>query len=437
MLESTGFAWYVSEVEGSMLAGFLEGEVHLGIRELNGGQSLSCFAQTNVRDDDAEILEWLVALAGIGSLRRVPARRTSKPQVQWLITTRADCAELATVLARFPFRGRKRRELEVWSAAVTAWSGQGDTRRAALRAMTAELRALRAYSPAADALAVAPQAKQALWGYISGFLLAEGSFRLTASEARATVNLRADDLGLLKMLARESGLGAVSTFDPGRPLNPVARWTIASRADLSLLGSWLLDVGLPGHKGAVIRTWAHGVGHLDLPAQRRLVADRLAIERPYVAPQRRALLAVARPELRDTCKDALLAWASTEDGALSCTRYVRWRCGQTARPTRNTIVRQFGSWHGALTAAGLGDRAARGPRLAGGEDRRAAQRRTQRERVVAAVREFERDHGRLPRALEFFRWRLESAIEAPTQGTVYRLFPGGWAEVLQAAGATV
>lgn len=70
MLESAGFAWSVSEVEGNMAAGFLEGEIHLGITELNGGQSLSCFAQTNVRDDDVDILEWLVALTGIGSTPR-------------------------------------------------------------------------------------------------------------------------------------------------------------------------------------------------------------------------------------------------------------------------------------------------------------------------------------------------------------------------------
>jgi hypothetical protein len=53
--------------------------------------------------------------------------------------------------------------------------------------------------------------------------------------------------------------------------------------------------------------------------------------------------------------------------------------------------------------------------------------------VVWAVRSFEREHGRRPRALEFFRWRLEAAIDAPTQATIYKLFPGGWAEVLAAA----
>ena len=52
--------------------------------------------------------------------------------------------------------------------------------------------------------------------------------------------------------------------------------------------------------------------------------------------------------------------------------------------------------------------------------------------MIGAVRRFEREHGRLPRALEFFRWRYEAAVDAPTQDTVYKLFPGGWAEVLGA-----
>ena len=51
--------------------------------------------------------------------------------------------------------------------------------------------------------------------------------------------------------------------------------------------------------------------------------------------------------------------------------------------------------------------------------------------MIAAVRTFERDHGRLPRALEFFRWRYQGDVDAPTQATVYNLFPGGWSEVLR------
>ena len=31
------------------------------------------------------------------------------------------------------------------------------------------------------------------------------------------------------------------------------------------------------------------------------------------------------------------------------------------------------------------------------------------------------------------QWRYEGDVNAPSQGTVYRLFPGGWAEVLDAS----
>jgi hypothetical protein len=143
---------------------------------------------------------------------------------------------------------------------------------------------------------------------------------------------------------------------------------------------------------------------------------------------------------------ALEAWSRASEGKLSATDYMRWRRNHPDAPNRNTIAREFGSWHRALVAAGVGDRAAISPKIVearcrGGQERRAVLQRAQRARVVAAVRQFEREHGRLPRALEFFRWRLESSIDAPSQGTVYRLFPGGWDEVLgraaQVAGATV
>ena len=103
-------------------------------------------------------------------------------------------------------------------------------------------------------------------------------------------------------------------------------------------------------------------------------------------------------------------------------------------------MRHFGTWYDALAAAGL--EAAR-PRLqrssqpgtaAAVERPRVQRAREQRARVIAAVRQFEIAHGRLPRATEFFRWRLQAAPHTPSQGTVYRLFPGGWTEVMLAIG---
>jgi hypothetical protein len=74
-------------------------------------------------------------------------------------------------------------------------------------------------------------------------------------------------------------------------------------------------------------------------------------------------------------------------------------------PARNTVARQFGTWHGALEAAGLAARAAATP------DRFAARSRVTFE--AGRVAQCER-------------------VLAPTQATVYNLFPGGWHAVLAA-----
>ena len=64
-----------------------------------------------------------------------------------------------------------------------------------------------------------------------------------------------------------------------------------------------------------------------------------------------------------------------------------------------------------------------------------ARRVEQRGRVLASVRRFIAEFGRTPRAMEYFRWRLESDPDTPTQATVYKLFPGGWNAVREALSA--
>jgi hypothetical protein len=56
----------------------------------------------------------------------------------------------------------------------------------------------------------------------------------------------------------------------------------------------------------------------------------------------------------------------------------------------------------------------------------------QRERVLASVRRFVAEVGHVPRAMEYFRWRLERDPQTPTQATVYSLFPAGWNAVRDA-----
>jgi hypothetical protein len=56
--------------------------------------------------------------------------------------------------------------------------------------------------------------------------------------------------------------------------------------------------------------------------------------------------------------------------------------------------------------------------------------------VLATLRYGINVHGSVPTAMQFFRWRLVGAPATPSQATVYRLFAGGWQEVLDAAGPT-
>ena len=101
------------------------------------------------------------------------------------------------------------------------------------------------------------------------------------------------------------------------------------------------------------------------------------------------------------------------------------------------MARHFGSWHAALEAAGLADRAAATPDRFANRSRAMfdARRIEQRERVLASVRRCEAALGHFPRAMEYFRWRLEHEPETPTQATVYNVFPGGWNSVREALSA--
>jgi hypothetical protein len=428
----------MDERDRSFLAAFLEGEATLRIQEHNGGQSFGCLMALNQRDDEQETMEWLLASTGIGRLRRVKARLTSKPQISWLVDSQDHCHTLLALLESCGFHGRRAAELDIWRQAVHAWTATGgEERRTMLRALRAELAAARHFGGGAPSVAPFTGRAQIL-GYISGFLSAEGCFGLSDARPRFSIHLRQDDKPLLELLRSATGLGKVSEHRPAPPLNPSATWTIAGRADLAEFVELLRQGCLSGRKHKELEVWARAVGELNRFAPRRAVLeaarDELARVRAYRPPQQTRLLRLPGRDLRTESLEALAAWSRETAGKLACTDYMRWRRTWPDAPARNTIVRQFGSWPAALDAAGLGDRLARAPRRVGGEARRAAQRVRQRARVVEAVREFEREHGRLPRALEFFRWRLEGAVDAPTQATVYSLFPGGWAEVLDAAG---
>ena len=445
------FSVSISESDRSFLAGFIEGEATLRICEHNGGQSYGCQITLNQRDDEQDLLEWILATTGLGRLRRVAARLTSKPQIIWIVDSQDDCRELLALIEPCGFHGRRAAELRVWSRAVHVWTeSSGDARRSALRRLQGELRAARRFGGGARAATPFASRRQLL-GYISGFTSAEGCFGLSDCRPRFSIHLRHDDRPLLDLLAGATGLGKVTDHRPAQPLNPSSTWTIAGRAQLAELRDLLRIGGLAGRKARELDVWSLAVDELNRGAMPGVVPrrdmlermrDRLAEVRAYRAPERKELLRLSGRDTENESLAALVSWSRVTHGSLACGEYMRWRRDHPESPNRNTIVRHYGSWHGALEAAGLGDRAARAPRPAGGEARRQQERDAQRARVIAAVRRFKYEHGRLPRALEFFRWRYEASVDSPSQASVYKLFPGGWSEVLgcaarHAAGATV
>jgi hypothetical protein len=259
------------------------------------------------------------------------------------------------------------------------------------------------------------------------------------------MHVRQDERPLLELLRTTTQFGSISDHQPREPLNPTSTWTISARGQLERFAAMLYDAGLPGRKGVELRTWEIAVSELASAGRLRvrprnkilhLTSTRLHALRQY-QPSTRELLELPRRDVRSECLTALTAWAAATDGRLACGGYSRWRRDNPRCPTRNTVAKEFGSWHAALDAAGLRDRAAREPRAAGGATARQARRDAQRARVLAAVRRFEAEHGRLPDAMEFFRWRATAVPASPTQGTVYRLFPGGWDAVLRALAVTV
>jgi hypothetical protein len=233
------FAFSLAEPEWSFLAAFFEGEASLAITELNGGQSYSCGVTLCQRDDEQELLEWCHAVTGLGSLYRVRARATSRPQIGWMIESRDDCVELLRIIDGCGFHGRRRGELLVWREAVHEWvHGEGHARRLAMRALKSKLAAARRFG-AGPPTAVPFASRRQQLGYISGFVCAEGSFSLSGGRPTFAIHLRQDDRPLLELLAGMTGLGAVYDHRPYPPLapNPSSTWNVTAHQQLARLSS--------------------------------------------------------------------------------------------------------------------------------------------------------------------------------------------------------
>jgi hypothetical protein len=359
----------LGEPDGHALAGFLDAEAHFAIGRNNGGRNWRCSLHVVLRDDDAGVLYEFRRLTGMGTITAIPAYRTSKPQCVWSISSGLECLRMAQLLERFPLRGRKGREADVWIEAVRASEGR-DSPDVDMATLWKRIRDLRRYAGPTDRRPNPAHDQAGLLWYFGGFFSGEGSFQLSRGQARAMIKLRRDDRALLLAFAALTGLGRVYDVKPSGIQSPSALWSIYAQSDLPATIELLEAARLCGRKRREFRAWRVGATEfIEARAQGRkrdveridTAAAALRGIREYEGPTKPPP-ARGEPTRRSVFVEILRTWARESPGPLRCTDYSVARRAHPDWPTRNTMIRPFGSWYEALRAAGLDGRAARLPR---------------------------------------------------------------------------
>jgi hypothetical protein len=197
--------------------------------------------------------------------------------------------------------------------------------------------------------------------YFGGFFTGDGCLGLSDRRARITVKIRRDDRPLLDLFQAEFRLGHVTDIAATPPSAPTAAWVVSSAKDLPGVVSLLDRAPLRGRKLRQFNAWRNGALEIGSAAAegRPQDADLIARARSAFATasayRSEATLLPSGPtetDARAAYAGVLRAWAQRcRDVGLSSTAY------ESARnpdwPSRNTIVRLFGSWAAALAAAGL------------------------------------------------------------------------------------
>jgi len=234
-------------------------------------------------------------------------------------------------------------------------------------------------------------------------------------------------------------MGHLADIRPAGRSRAALSWRVGRLADLRRLVE-LFDRYPPrGRAARVYAAWREVV-RLEprTGGVRRALALEVRRSRAFRPELAKFTTHSRRERTQARCVEGLRSWAATLEGPGSAGDYAAWRRTHApAAPTRNTVAAAFGSWRAALVAAGLScDRAHPPERLArirqARSSARAAQRLKRRGLILDAVTGCVADLGREPRATEFLQWRQHHAPESPCQMTLYRVFPGGFKEVLAA-----
>ena len=421
----------------AFFAGFVAGDGSFVIRRNNAGASWCCGLQVKLRADDTPLLAAFRDWSGVGQLSPSAATGGSRPQTTWMIGRQAECLKVAAILDDSPLLGKKAREFQIWREAVELCATRGGAEPELDRLATA-LRALRhEFTPAPCRVSIT---EDYLAAFLAGFASAEAHFGASDTGYPSfTINLRADDGPLLRLFHERLALGHLRDIPAAGRSRAALSWRVGRLADLRSLAD-VFDRHPPRGRAARVHAVWRELVRLEPrtgPVRRGLAAEvrRSRVFQPDLAKISKPTQ-LERSQAR--CLDALRGWAATLDGPGSSGDYHNWRRSLAPdAPTRNTVAASFGSWRAALIAAGISCERAQLPdrhnrvreaRLSA----RVAQRAKRRSSVLDAVTGCVADLGREPRATEFLRWRLQHAPESPCQMTLYRIFPGGFKEVLAA-----
>jgi hypothetical protein len=364
----------LSSLEGHALAGFVDAEGCFVISPNNRGRTWSCCFDMAVRLDDADVLTDLCRVTGLGRVTTRPARPTSRPQADWRVASKRECAELTRILRTFPLRARKRHDFEIWANAVDRWvaspyrASAGRAFHAEMARDAAALHHVRRYVKSPPSALDGPAGD--LLAYLGGFVSGEGYFGLSGLQPRAVVKLRRDDRAILELFAERFGIGTVRDHAAYGGGNPSATWVVCATDEMGEAVRLFEAAQLRGRKRREFEVWreaaeerafARLAGRRWDRARVEYVAGRLTALREYrhpVHPPGPAGTEVAARDARLAYVDVLRAFAAeVPDGKLTSTKYTRSRAGHPEWPTRNTLARAFGTWEEALAAAGLGSRA--------------------------------------------------------------------------------